>query len=155
MHMTMCDFYFLICVCFCVPVCVCTRLRLVSHWPNYSRTKPPLLPCFSLKSLTPLTSQQSQWWTPLNSPPPRSPARPDCPSQYTRPLTGPPPPPLYLLLPLVSTSPAKSLLILPPPSSHPPPPAHSSILPPLPSPVPGELTTQGEQKHSANINGLI
>lgn len=28
------------------------------------------------------------------------------------------------------------------------------FFPPLPSSVPGELTTQGEQKHTANINGL-
>lgn len=87
--------------------CVCVCLWLSSHRPNYSRTKPRLLLCFLLKSLTPLTSQ-SQWWSPETPQPSPRPARPDCPSQYPRPLTGPPTPPLYLLLP---SSPASHQII--------------------------------------------
>lgn len=60
-------------------------------------------------------------------------------------------------VPSAPPRPAKLLLILPPSSHIPPCPTSllHSFFPPLPSPVPGELTTQGEQKHSANINGLI
>lgn len=109
----------------------CACLWLASHWPNYTRNKPPLLPCFPRKPLTPLTSK-SQQWNPehpnLAAPPPHRSLQPECPSHNS---------PTPQRASTTSTVPSAPICLLnSPANSAPLPPPHlaSAFLPLCPPP---------------------